>query len=447
MVFKEILSAMDQIAAEKDLPKEKVLQTVEMAFAAAYKKEFGKKGQKIVVMIDPKKSSIKIYQEKIVVDETLLKEESQNDQAAKQKADKTLELQEKELSEINPKDIIHFKISEAELEKMKELPFRFKPQRHIMFKQAKKLVKGVALGDKLLFPLPFKEEFGRIAAQTAKQVIIQKIREAERDSIYEEFKKREGQIISGFIQKIQGPIIYVDLGKTVGIFPQEEQIFSERYREQERMSFYVSSVELGQKGAVVFLSRSSSEMIKKMLELEVPEIANKIVQIKSIAREAGSRSKVAVYSSNEEIDPIGACVGQRGTRIAAIINEFNGEKIDIIKWSADEKEFIASALSPAKILNIDLDENTKSAIAWVAPDQQSLAIGKKGQNVRLAAKLTGWKIDVRVKGDKPETAEIMKSEKTSEPKEVAENMNEEIIKKGKNIATIDNLNQTENDKN
>ncbi len=402
MVFKELLLAVEQIAAEKDLNKEKILQTVEMAFAAAYKKEFGKKGQKIIASINPDKKEIKIYEEKIIVDESLLKNEDGKDgQTTQEKLKEALKIQIEELSKFKPEEIILNKTTKEELDKLKEIPLRFKPQRHILLDAAKKFIKKVSLGDKLLFPLPFKEDFGRIAAQTAKQVIIQKIREAERESVYEEFKKKVGQIISGFIQKIQPQLIYVDLGKAVGIFPKEEQIFNEKYREQDRMSFYVSSIESGQRGPIIFLSRASAEMIKKMLEIEVPEIANKVVEIKSIAREAGSRSKVAVYSANPEVDPIGACVGQRGARISAIINEFGSEKIDIIKWSKDEKEFIMNSLSPAKISSIDLDEKTKTATAWVTPDQQSLAIGKKGQNVRLAAKLTGWKIDVKVQG-KPE---------------------------------------------
>lgn len=423
MVFKELLSAIDQIAAEKDLNKEIVLQTVEMAFAAAYKKEFGKKGQKIVSAIDPLKGQIKIYEERIVVDKSLLKkEDDKEDAVSKEKLKEALKLQKEEFSKIPPEEIVRNKILKAELARMKEMPFRFKPQRHLMLSQVKKIVKKVSLGDRLLLPLPFKEEFGRIAAQTAKQVIIQKIREAERDSAYDEYKKREGQIVNGFIQKIQGPVIYVDLGKAAGIFPQEEQIYLERYREQDRMSFYVSSVEPGQRGPIIFLSRAAPEMVEKMFELEVPEIANKAVKIKAIAREAGSRSKVAVYSSNSDIDPIGACVGQRGSRISAIINEFGAEKIDIVKWSRDEKEFIINALSPARILSIDLDERIKTATAWVSADQQSLAIGKRGQNVRLAVKLTGWKIDVRVK-DETATQTTEPSEKNGKGKDAVINEN------------------------
>lgn len=440
MIFKELLSAVEQIAAEKDLSKDKILQTVELAFAAAYKREYGKKGQKIVAVINPKKGVINIFEEKIVVDESLLKKEELNEQSSKEiKEKKAQELQKNKFltepeSVLNAslKDIIHLKTSEEELNKMKQVLFKFKPQRHIMLEDAKKLVKKISLGDKLLFPLPFKEEFGRIAAQTAKQVIIQKIREAERDTIFHEFKNREGEIISGFIQKIQGPIIYVDLGKTTGIFPEEEQIFGERYKEHDRMSFYVKSVEIGQKGLIIFLSRSSPQMLQKMIELEVPEIANKIVEIKGIAREAGSRSKVAVFSSDSEVDPIGACVGQKGTRISAIINEFNGEKIDIVKWSKDDKEFIINSLSPAKILSIDLNTEQKSAVAWTTADQQSLAIGKKGQNVRLATKLTGWKIDVKVKESfAPNTSETLETEKNIDTKTVSETSQTKTIMENK----------------
>ena len=275
-----------------------------------------------------------------------------------------------------------------------EIKIRFNPERHIMLKEAKKIKSKIKAEEELEIPLKAKEDYGRIAAQTAKQVILQKIREAERETIFDEYKSKEGEIVSGIIQRIEGRNIFVDIGKTLGILSKEEQIFTEFYKSGQRLKFYILKVEDTPRGPAVFLSRTYPKLVSKLFELEVPEIAQGQVVIKSIAREPGARSKIAVESTEESIDPIGSAVGQRGTRVMAVINELGGEKIDIIEYSEKPEEFIANSLSPAKVLEVKIMPKGK-AICLVPEDQLSLAIGKEGQNVRLAAKLTGWKIDVR----------------------------------------------------
>ncbi len=263
-----------------------------------------------------------------------------------------------------------------------------------MFDEAKKTKKDVTVGDELEFPLETRENFGRIAAQTAKQVIIQRIREAEREAVWDEYKDKEGELTSGIIQRIEPRNIFVDLGKTVAIFPKEEQIFGEKYYVGTRMKFYILSVNSDPKGPGIVLSRSHPKMISRLFELEVPEIGSGAVEIKAIAREAGSRTKIAVFSHEEGIDPIGSCIGQKGTRVAAVISEIGGEKVDIVEWSEDPEIFVSNSMSPAKVTTIEIMARRHTAKVFVPEDQLSLAIGKAGQNVRLAAKLTGWKIDV-----------------------------------------------------
>lgn len=240
-------------------------------------------------------------------------------------------------------------------------------------------------------------KFGRIAAQTAKQVIIQKIREAERDVIYEEFHKKVDSLTNGLVHRFEKGNIIVDLGKTEGILPKSEQSLKESYRQGERIRAYILEVRKTSKGPHIVLSRTNPGLIRRMFELEVPEIFEGIVQIKSIARETGARTKIAVYSQDEKVDCVGACVGMRGSRVKNIVRELRGEKIDIIRWNEDSKEFISGALSPAKVASIEIDKENKSARVSVEDDQLSLAIGKRGQNVRLACKLTGWNIDIRGK--------------------------------------------------
>lgn len=364
MDLKALKSALEQLEEEKGVSKEKIIETIQDALAAAYKKDTGKKGQIVRSVFDIETGDATFHQIKIVVDESMLKPEDEEPE-------------------------------ESEEEEGEEKKIKFNPDHHIMIKEAKKIKKDVKPGDEITFPLEPKKDYGRIAAQTAKQVIIQRIREAERESIFEEFKDKQNEIISGIVQRIENNNVFLDLGRTTAILPREEQIRNERYRIGERVKALIFLVEETGRGVNIYLSRSHPKFIAKLFEIEVPEIANEIVEIKNIAREAGSRSKIAVFSKDENVDPVGSCVGQKGIRIGTIISELGGEKIDIIEWSEDAEKFIANSLSPAKIIEVEVKEKTKEAKVTVDEDQLSLAIGKGGQNVRLAAKLTGLKIDIR----------------------------------------------------
>ncbi|HEX9722478.1 MAG TPA: transcription termination factor NusA [Candidatus Paceibacterota bacterium] len=372
--FKNFGVLLDSIAEEKGLSKEKVLETVEQALAAAYKKEFGKRGQNIKASLDLATGNVEFWQIKQVVDESMIYSEEE------------LEAMKAKEGEIEEEPALE------EAEEGKKI--RFNPERHIMAEDAKKEQKNAKVGEEVELKLDSKTDYGRIAAQTAKQVILQKIREAERESILDEFESKEGELVSGVVQRVEGRMVFVDLGKTLGLLLQEEQVPGEFYRIGQRLKFYVLKVEDSPKGPSVFLSRAYPKFISKLFELEVPETAAGTVEIKGITREPGSRTKIAVTSSADGVDPVGSMVGQRGTRVSAVINELGGEKIDIIEWAQDPEVYIANALSPAKVLQVEIEEKNK-AQAIVAEDQLSLAIGRDGQNVRLAAKLTGWKIDVR----------------------------------------------------
>jgi len=282
-------------------------------------------------------------------------------------------------------------VSEESLEEEEK---KLNPKKQILIEDAQKKKKSAKVGDIIKLPLKTLDDYGRIATQTAKQVIIQKIKEIEQDLTIEEYKTKEGETISGIIQREERGVVYLDIGRSNGILPPQEQIPNEHYSVGQRLKVLLLNIKEEARGPIVFLSRNRAEFITKLLELEVPEIANGSVKIKSITREAGKRSKIAVASEEEGIDPIGACVGQRGTRISAVINELGGENIDIILWDKDSKKFISNALSPAKVLDVKINKKENKAEVLVAKDQLSLAIGKGGQNVRLAAKLTGWKIDI-----------------------------------------------------
>jgi N utilization substance protein A len=360
MELKEIKAAISQIAEERGIPFEKVVETFEQALASAYKKEYGKKGQQIKSKIDLETGEVKFWQVKTVVDE---------------------------------KDV-------------KEGKIKFNPDRHILLEEAKKIKPDIKVGEELIIPLETKIDYGRIAAQTAKQVILQKLKETERELIFQEYKSKEGQIVSGVVQRVEPKAVYLNIGKTLGILPKEEQVQGEFYKPGQRLRVYILKVEQTPKGPSVILSRSHPKLVSRLFELEVPEIQGGQVEIKSIAREAGSRTKIAVISKVKEIDAIGAMVGHRGTRVGAVINELGGEKIDIVLYSEKPEEYIANALSPAKVLEVRILPKNK-ALAIVPDDQLSLAIGRDGQNVRLAAKLTNWKIDVKSK------SEVEKEEKTS----------------------------------
>jgi len=397
MDVKSFASAIAQIAEEKGISSEKIWETIESAIAAAYKKEYGKKGQIIKCRLDHQSGELQFWQIKLVVTKSTIYSEEELEKL-KEKKEKSIE-EEPSLA----------RAGEGEGK------VRFNPEKHIMLEEAKKIKPKIKAGEELEILLEPRGDYGRIAAQTAKQVILQKIREAERESILTEYKTKEGEIISGIVQRIEGRNIFLDIGKTLGILTREEQVPGEFYRPGQRLRLFLLKVEEGPKGPIIFLSRAYPRLVSKLFELEVPEISAGQVEIKSIAREPGSRTKIAVVSKAEGIDPIGSAVGQRGTRVQAVINELGGEKIDIIEYSEEPEVYIANSLSPAKVLEVKIEPKNK-ALAVVAEDQLSLAIGKDGQNVRLAAKLTGWKIDVR----SPEGVEEEKHKAETEKKEKKE---------------------------
>ena len=431
MDLKSFTQAIQQIADEKGIAKERILETIEMALAAAYKRDYGKRGQIIRATLDPASGKMSMKQIKIAVDENMIK--SEEEIAAEEQAyagtvlregeeteksiarrEARLEQEEEERHRARREGTL---IEEGEAERR----VRFNPEKHLMMEEARAIKKDIQPGDELEFDLPHQDEFGRIAAQTAKQVIIQRVREAEREAVFNEFKNREGEIISGLIQRIEMRAVFVDIGRAVALLPPEEQLPQERYSPGQRMKFLLLAVEKNPKGPGVFLSRSHPRLLKKLFEMEVPEIASGIVEIKAIAREPGSRSKIAVASSESGVDPVGSLVGQKGVRVSTVIHELGGEKIDVIEWSENAKEFIAHALSPAKVLDVAINEHRREAFTTVPEEQLSLAIGKAGQNVRLAAKLTGWKIDVRAPSPRPVQMTEEAPKETEIPAELKEN--------------------------
>ncbi|MEI6810901.1 MAG: transcription termination factor NusA [Candidatus Nomurabacteria bacterium] len=364
--IKALKIALEQLEAEKKISHEKVVDAVEKSLAAAYQKEYGKRGQLVRCNIDFDTGETRFEQVKVVVDETTVRILSEEEESA-------------------PEPVVN----EGE-----ELLPRFNEERHMFLTDAKLFKKNAELGEEIIFPLDDKDDFGRIAAQTAKQVIVQKLREAERESIVGEFTDKQNTIVSGVVQRIERGTVFIDLGRTTAILPFEEQIASERLRPGERVKTFLFSIEEGFRGLSIRLSRTHPKFLIELFKNESAEISAGVVEIVAVAREPGSRSKIAVKSNDDRVDPIGACVGQRGVRVSAITDELSGEKIDVIEWSPDARRFIATALSPAKALSIELNEEEKKAVVTVSRDEQSLAIGKGGQNVRLAAKLTGWKIDI-----------------------------------------------------
>ena len=337
---KELILSLEELESQRGIKKEYVLEAIETALVTAYKRNFDSL-ENVKVEMDRKTGSTHVYSIKEVVKRV-----------------------KDEVTQISLKD-------------------------------AQKINKDLDVGDNVEIEIVPKN-FGRIAAQTAKQVIIQKLREVERDIIYTEFNDRKGEIVTGLIQKADKNIVIMDLGKLEGVRPTKEQIPTEHYKVNDKIKGYVLDVERGAKGAPqVLVSRSHPDFVRKLLEFEVPDIYEGVIEIKSVSRDPGYRSKVAVYSPDPNIDPVGSCVGQKGVRIQNVINELNGEKIDVIEWDEDPATFIASALLPAKILAADIKEEERFAQVIVPDDQLSLAIGKSGQNARLAARLTNWKIDIK----------------------------------------------------
>lgn len=335
---KEFIEALDELEKSKGISKDVIFDALETALVSSFRKNFQTE-QNVVVDINRETGDIKLYSQKTVVDEV-----------------------EDDVNEISLKD-------------------------------AKKISSKYKVGDTVNFEEAPKE-YGRIAAQTAKQVVIQKIKDAEREKIHDEFIVRQGEIITGQIQRISNKNIFIDMGKVEGIIPPSEQIPNEVYKMGDRLKLVISEIRKTSKGPQIVLSRAKAILVRRLFELEVPEITEGLIDIYSIAREAGSRSKIAVYAKDESIDPLGACVGQKGQRVNSIVEELNGEKIDIIIYDENPEIFIKNALSPADVVSCKINEEEKSAIAIVPNSQISLAIGKQGQNVRLAARLTTWKIDI-----------------------------------------------------
>lgn len=377
--LKALKIALEQLETERRVPRAKIIDAIEQALAAAYKKDYGKRGQIVRAHFDLETGETHFYQIKIVVDAST----------------------------------VYF-VDEGE--DSPDLPegderVRYNEEHHIQLEDARIMKGDAVVGEEISFPLESKEDYGRIAAQTAKQVIIQRIREAEHGAILEEFGGREGDVVSGTIQKIERGNVFIDIGRITAILPREEQIPNEFYRRGERIRAYLYAVEESPRGISLKVSRTHPKFINALFAQEAPEIASGTVEIKSIAREAGSRTKIAVASSDEHVDPVGSCVGQRGIRVTTVMSEIGAEKIDIIEWSADASTFIASSLSPAKALSVKINEADHTATVDVADDQLSLAIGKGGQNVRLAAKLTGWRIDIKgVTGETVSSEENLENE-------------------------------------
>ncbi len=368
---KEILAVMDELEKERGISKDYLVEALEEALVKAYKQNFDadENVENVKVTIDKQTGEMHVYSAREVVE---------------------------------------------------ELPV---PELEISLEDARKIDKNYNVGDVVNIEIKPKD-FGRIAAQKAKQVVVQKIREAEKEMVFTEFNDKKGEIVSGIIQKADGKIVVMDLGKLEGIMPLKEQIPTETYRVNDKIRGYVLEVEKGLKGTPqVIVSRSHPDFVRKLFEFEIPEIYEGLIEIKSISRDPGSRSKIAVYSRDENIDPVGSCVGQKGVRIQNIINELNGEKIDVIEWNEDPAIYIAAALLPAQVMAVDIKEEEKFAQVIVPDDQLSLAIGKSGQNARLAAKLTNWKIDIK---SESQIREILLSQMNSEESETEEIENKKV---------------------
>src|SRR3989338_8184164 len=404
--LKTLNSALDELQQERGISRESVIEALGTALAAAYRREYGKRGQIIRATFNPETGDMEFRQAKIVVDKTLVRTEDEEEAVGD--------------------------VSSEALAK-EDHRSRFNPEQHIMLEDARRIKKDAQIDEEISFPLETKEDFGRIAAQAAKQVIMQKVREAERASIITEYGAREGEIVTGHVQRFERGNLFVDLGRATAILPYDEQIPGERYRQGERIRALLLRVDEGVRGTFIRLSRSHPRFLSKLFEAEVPELANAIVEVKGIVREPGSRAKIAVKSNDEHVDPVGALVGQRGVRVAVVTSELGGEKIDVVEWSDEPGEYVKEALKPAQVLGIELVEEENRAVVQVSEDQQSLAIGRGGQNVRLAARLTGWKIDIRSTGGQQIAGteeggakiEIKKKESTSAFEETKKEMGED----------------------
>ncbi len=382
---KELIEALEELEKERGIKKEVILESIETALVTAYKRNF-ESSENVKVTMDGKSGETHVYAEKEVV------------------------------------EIVE------------------NPNLQINLADAQKLSKKLAIGDVAEIEIVPKN-FGRIAAQTAKQVIVQKIREESRNVLFDAFNERKGEIVSGLVQKADGGVVVLDLGRLEGVMTVREQIPTEKYHVNDKLRAYVVDVERGAKGSPqVLVSRACPDFVRKLFELEIPEIYEGVIELKSVSRDPGSRSKVAVYSPNENIDPVGSCVGQKGIRIQNIINELSGEKIDVIEWNADPAIYISSALLPAQVMAVDIHEEEKFAQVIVPDDQLSLAIGKAGQNARLAAKLTTWKIDIKSESQFREMMQKAQEEaeevvEEARVEEVIEEVEEKPVKKATKKST------------
>jgi len=415
----DILTAIEQICQEKKLSKEKVLEAIEQALAAAYRKDFGEKDQNIKVKFDPETGQMQAFDVKTVVEDVPAEEISEIAESKEETV--------KEKTEIS-----------AENFETGEKKKRFNPRTEIQLSDAKKISKKYKLGDEIIKELEIPSGFGRIAAQTAKQVIIQRLREAERETIFTKYSALVNTVIDCVIQRIEPYVIFIDLADATAILPRSEQVQEEKYWPGQKIKVFIGAVNQTPRGSEIIVSRRHTDILRELFRIEIPEIANGLVEIKNIAREAGSRSKVAVWTAEKGLDPVGSCIGQRGVRIQTIISEIGGEKIDIIEYSEEPEKFIANAISPAKVSSLKINEKEKSAVAKVKRNQLSLAIGRAGQNVRLASQLTGWRIDIqeeveeRVEEEKIEKeAKEEKEEKAADKKEEKKTEKEEKKKKTK----------------
>ena len=393
----ELIIAMEDLEKEKGIKKEYLLESIESALVTAYKKNFDVNSDNVKITMNDTTGEVHVYAEFEVVEEV-----------------------EDEKTQIS-------------------------------LEEAKKIDPKYSVGDVVSKELVPKN-FGRIAAQTAKQVIIQRIREASRDVIFNEFSERKGEIVSGIVQKVDKSIVVLDLGKIEGVMPLKEQIPTEKYFVNQKLRACIANVERGIKGSPqITVSRANNDFLRKLFELEIPEIYEGLIEIKSVSRDPGKRCKVAVYSQNENIDPVGSCVGQKGIRIQNIINELSGEKIDVIEWHEDPSTYIAEALLPAQVLAVDIKEEERFAQVIVPDDQLSLAIGKSGQNAKLAARLTGWKIDIKSESqfrqmlqEAANADEASEEVEESKSEDVEENVNSnEIVNTNKNTEAVEDVKENE----
>jgi len=390
---KTIVELIEQICREKKIPKEKVLETLEQALAAAYRKDFGQKNQNIKALFDPETGKIRVFDVKTIIEDQLIEPETLG---VEQPA-------EKELAKENEK--------------------RFNPKTEIEISEAKKLFpkkKDIKINEEIKTELSIPAAFGRIAAQTAKQIITQRLKEVERELIFEKFKQKENQVVEGIVQKRAGQLVLVNIDDLTALLPVSEQIEEEKYLPGQRLKLYILSVQPTSREPEIIVTRRDIEILKQLFISEVPEVASGAIEIKKIAREPGIRSKVAVATKEKKLDPVGACIGQRGIRIQTITSALNNERIDVIEYSDDPRKFVANALSPAKIISLEIDEEKKTAKILVKKDQMSLAIGRRGLNLHLASELTGYKIELQQEEERPlKTEEVPKKEGPASAKATA----------------------------